>query len=167
MEMRPKPSRIISAVGSIAIILGGLGSMRTLGMMWELFFPHMSTRRTSLIEVINQGIFNCSLAYYKGRLLIGLVLCVLLIISGLGILNLRQWARKLMLGVSATSAGLCVDYAVRNAALRVDSPIHVRLGMTFGILLCGLWFYALAVWVLTRPAVHEQFEKTATRRKDS
>ncbi len=167
MEMRPKPSRIISAVGSIAIILGGLGSMRTLGMMWELFFPHMSTRRTSLIELINQGIFNCSLAYFKGRVLVGLVLCVLLIISGVGVLKLRKWARKLMLGVSATSAGLCVDYAVRNAALRVDSPIHVRLGMTFAILLCGLWFYVLAVWVLTRSTVREQFEETTARQEDS
>jgi len=168
MERNPKPSKSITAVGIIAIVLGGHDLIRTLGVMQELFFLHMPVRRRiSMIEIINQGIFNCSLAYYKGRLLIGLVLCVLLIISGLGILNLRQWARKLMIGVVLINTVLCVDYAVRNAAMRVDWPIHVRLGMTFWTLFWGLCFYVLAVCILTRPTVREQFEKTATRQKDS
>ncbi len=168
MEMSPKPSKGISAVGIIAVILGGLGLMRSLGILRRLFFPEISRRGASLIEIIQQGTWNCSLAYFKGAMVMGLILCLFQAISGLGILKLRQWARKLMIGVSLISCALCVDLVLRSTALRrVDWSILGRVGNTIVTLVSALWFHILAVWFLTRPAVRGQFEETATRQKDS
>jgi hypothetical protein len=164
----PGPSGGLKAMGIVQIAFGALGMLgapMTLGLR-SLAHDAASRRVQEVMWTGTLGTWT--------RLSLGLstVMALMLLVSGIGVLKLRPWARRLAVGYGLGATALLVVSQIMNAVLLVPALSEMarashdpvaRAGATGGIVggivggLLGLTLPIAVLIVMTRPAVKAQF----------
>jgi len=150
-----KRSRGVTIFGVIAIIFGALG---TLGSCFGCII--FIARGPLLMQALEQyGLASKQITTFLVVLLVGTVLAISFLISGIGILRLREWARRL---ISGTAVAIIVARVIQFTTgfyeakyIALPEAKYIALFKTISALI----FYGLIIWFFNRASVKAQFQK--------
>lgn len=144
----------IIAFGILAILFAGIGLFQ--GIPLVIGMIQKSSQWTTIINAT-----PLPLSYFRVSVIIGITISSLLLISGIGLLRIKSWARKLVLGIS-------VVIILRNLISLIigltipANPVWTTLrgrGMLTFAMFVGSIFYILILWYFNRSMVKAQFQK--------
>jgi len=98
------------------------------------------------------GLVSKQITTFLVVLLVGTVLAISFLVSGIGILRLREWARRLILG---TAVAMIAAHVIQAATGLPPSAQYIALLKTVSRLI----FYGLIIWFFSRASVKAQFQK--------
>lgn len=142
----------IIAFGVLAILFAGIGLSQGIPLLIGMI--QKSSQWTMVINVT-----PLPLPYFRVSAIIGIVISGLLLVSGLGLLKIKRWARRLVLGIS-------IVIILRNlVSLIIGLTIPTNPAWTTprgrGILMFAMFvgsiFYILILWYFNRAIVKKQF----------
>jgi hypothetical protein len=162
---------IVTIFGILNIVFGVLGLM---GMVATLvMFTFMDASANPALKVMNDN--PNYLAWLKLNIPLGLLSCIAVIVAGIGLLKLKEWARKLSLAYAVYALvigiiGVGLNYLwVTRPMLEDASHQHgpAAIGAIFGAIgggvggLLGLVYPVFLFVMLTRPNVVAIFRPAA------
>lgn len=169
IKLRPTSVSVIGSLNLALELICGLGCNPA--MLLVLIIP--SAMRTQILE---EG-YHGSAVYYGlsvALLLISLLATIVSIIGNIAMLNMRPWGRRIVVGYAAFSIMMClvamtVSGFFDGSALAAGGlPAQRRSELIMGLVLnggClvifGLLYPALQLYLLTRPDVVEAFLRPA------
>ena len=144
----------IIAFGVLAILFAGIALFQGIPLLIGMI--QKSSQWTMVINVT-----PLPLSYFRVSVIIGIIISSLLLISGIGLLKIKNWARKLVLGIS-------VVIILRNLVSLIigltipANPIWITprgKGTLVFAMFVGSIFYILILWYFNRSMVKAQFQK--------
>ncbi len=150
------PSKGIKIFGSLAIFFGIIGILFGIGNGIGI-----SIQSPKWIGITIPGYYSSQ--YLKIGIIIMIILYGAFLISGVGILMLKSWAPKLIIGLSAIALllnkfyGYYSDYFTsikRIDGINIPPVIPVLI-----IFLLGPLYYIFNFWFFNRSGVKKQFQK--------
>ena len=166
-SLRPTSVTTLAVIG---IILGGFGVLCK-PFSLAMFVVPMPGPNPVVDAFKNDSFLRLWMIINTG---VGWIMSLLLLMSSIGSLRLKDWGRTGLLGYAALAAvmtvvtqvvgvvavGPALEQAVRQASGQQAPPGMMNLGpaasLAIGITL-GLWFPVLILWYFTRPRVKEAF----------
>jgi len=144
----------IIAFGVIAILFAGIGLFQGIPLLIGMI--QKSSQWTMVINVT-----PLPLSYFRVSVIIGISISSLLLIAGIGLLKIKSWARKLILGISIVIilrnlVSLTIGLAI--PANPVWTTLRGR-GILVLAMFVGSIFYILILWYFNRAIVKKQFQK--------
>ena len=127
----------VTAFGIIAIVFGSLNTLSNI-CGWRVFV------KEDVRQAFEQ--YGTTLKYVNVYFTIGAVLAILLLISGIGILKMKKWARRLILGIAAVIIATRIIQFVMGL-IKVKHITRVPFELIF----------ALIIWFFNRSSVKAQF----------
>ncbi len=143
-----KRSRGVTVFGVIAIIFGSLG---TLGSCfgWIIFIE----RGPLLMQALEQyGLSLDQMTTFLIHIIVGTIVSILFLVSGIGILKLREWARRL---IPWTAVAFIAARVIQTATGLFGANKYIAL---FKII-SALIFWGLIIWFFNRTSIKAQFQK--------
>lgn len=147
-------SRGIIAFGVLAILFAGIGLFQGIPLLIGMI--QKSSQWTTIVNAT-----PLPLPYFRVSVTIGIIISSLLLISGIGLLKIKSWARKLVLGIS-------VVIILRNLVSLIigltapTNPVWTTprgRGTLIFAMFVGSIFYILILWYFHRAIVKKQFQK--------
>jgi len=144
----------IIAFGVVAIFFAGIGLFQGIPLLIGMI--QKSSQWTMVINAT-----PLPLPYFRVSVIIGLVISGLLLVSGFGLVKIKSWARRLVLGIS-------IVIILRNlVSLIIGLTIPANPAWTTprgrGTLIFAMFvgsiFYILILWYFNRAVVKKQFQK--------
>ncbi len=135
--MHPPPPTSIKVLGILSLVFAGLGFF---GLAASYFLYFGGTRlgdMNPLVEIARQH--PGYMTYLKVTMLLSIPALMVYAASGIGLITMKPWARKLTIGYSiyaivSSIAGLVLTYSILLAPLMASN----RPGATGGVI-GGLW----------------------------
>ena len=144
----------IIAFGILAILFAGIGLFQGIPLLIGMI--QKSSQWTTIIDVT-----PLPLPYFRVSVIIGIIISSLLLISGIGLLKIKSWARKLVLGISViiilrSLISLIIGLTIPTNPVWTTSRGR---GTLIFAMFVGSIFYILILWYFNRAAVKKQFQK--------
>jgi hypothetical protein len=172
----PRPTSV-TVIAIIGLVVGGLGLLcKPLGVAMQLLMP--MPQPNPVMDVFRND--PAIRAFAIGNAVTGTLLSLLLLMSAIGSLALKPWARTGMLAyaflaVVMTILGQAVGVfligpEVERAVQQSGMPTPPGMGLMGGWagaavgLVVGLWYPVLITLFYTRPRVKEAFERGLPKR---
>lgn len=149
--MNNKRSKGVMIIGSLNTMFFGAGLLLLSGIFGTAF---------KYIEFSNKGI---PLGSYQIFLVVQqIVFSICYIISGNGILHLKEWARSITLKISWCSLIMHIYFFINNFSVFIDSFPHVKpnevIYISLNPLIGGIIYPGILLYFFTRQTVKEQFK---------
>ncbi|MBA7715334.1 hypothetical protein ES703_124375 [subsurface metagenome] len=147
-------SRGIIAFGIVAILFAGIGLFQ--GIPLAIGMIQKSSQWTTIVNAT-----PLPLPYFRVSVTIGIIISSLLLISGIGLLKIKSWARKLVLGISV----IIILRSLISLTIGLTIPVNLAWatprgrGILIFTMCAGSIFYILILWYFNRAIVKEQFQK--------
>ena len=144
----------IIAFGVVAILFAGIGLFQGIPLLIGMI--QKSSQWTTIIDIT-----PLPLSYFRVSVIIGIIISTALLVSGIGLLKIKSWARKLVLGISVVIIlrnliSLIIGLTI--PAIAAWTTLRGRGTLIFAMFV-GSIFYILILWYFNRAIVKEQFQK--------
>ena len=152
-KVRERSGGII-AFGVLAILFAGIGLFQGVPLLIGMI--QKSSQWTTIIDIT-----PLPLPYFRVSVIIGIVISGLLLVSGIGLLKVKSWARKLVLGISV----IIMLRSLISLTIGLTIPVNLAWatprgrGILIFTMFIGSIFYILILWYFNRAIVKEQFQK--------
>ncbi len=152
----------IIAFGVVAILFAGIGLFQ--GMPLLIGMIQKSSRWTTSINAT-----PLPLSYFRASVIIGIIISSLLLISGIGLLKLKSWARKLVLGISVIIILRSLVSLIIGLTMPANPVWTTPRGrrMLIFAMFVGSIFYILILWYFNRTMVKKTIPKTEIVNKET
>ncbi len=152
-KVRGRPGGII-AFGVVAILFAGIGLFQGIPLLIGMI--QKSPQWTTVISLT-----PLPLSYFRVSATIGIIISTALLVSGIGLLKIKNWARKLVLGISAVIILRNLVSFIIGLTMPAN-PAWTTLrgrGILIFVMFVGSIFYILILWYFNRTRVKKQFQK--------